>query len=128
MSNSSFAARKQRAWRPSAVPALCLHLYGADDDHKVTLEIEDIRQQMFKDVPTRLRDLLDIATYVFAADQAVLRGRMKSRRLGPVGVAAFILLCLSAISNSGARTRPSGALRKCSAFFPTTITTSSLCR
>jgi hypothetical protein len=27
-----------------------------------------------KDVPIRLRDLLDIATYVFAADQATVRG------------------------------------------------------
>ena len=62
--------------------ALCLHLYGADDDHKVTLEIEDIRQQMFKDVPTRLRDLLDIATYVFAADQAVLRGANEVETFG----------------------------------------------
>lgn len=54
--------------------ALRLHLYGADDDYKITLEIEDIRQQIYKDVPVRLRDLLDIATYVFAADQATVRG------------------------------------------------------
>jgi len=62
--------------------ALHLHLYGADDDHKITLEIEDIRQQMYKDVPTRLRDLLDIATYVFAADQAVLRGANEVETFG----------------------------------------------
>jgi len=56
------------------VDALRLHLYGADDDHKVTLRMDDIRRQMYKDVPTRFRDLLEIATYVFAADQAIGRG------------------------------------------------------
>jgi 7-cyano-7-deazaguanine synthase in queuosine biosynthesis len=54
--------------------ALRIHLYGADDECKVTLRIEDIRRQMFKEVPDRFRDLLDIATYVYAADQAVKRG------------------------------------------------------
>lgn len=53
---------------------LRLHLYGSDDDHKIKLEIEDIRKQIYKDVPIRLRDLLDIATYVYAADQAIKRG------------------------------------------------------
>jgi 7-cyano-7-deazaguanine synthase in queuosine biosynthesis len=62
------------------VPAECetnvlrLHLYGTDDDDKIKLEIDDIRTQMYKDVPARFHDLLDIATYVFAADQAIERG------------------------------------------------------
>ena len=54
--------------------ALQLHLYGADDEHKITLEINDIRTQMYKEVPARFHDLLDIATYVFAADQSIERG------------------------------------------------------
>jgi 7-cyano-7-deazaguanine synthase in queuosine biosynthesis len=54
--------------------ALRLHLYGPDDDHKITLRINDIRTQMYKEVPARFHDLLDIATYVFAADQTILRG------------------------------------------------------
>lgn len=54
--------------------ALRLHLYGDEDEHKVKLEINDIRESMYKEVPARLHDLLDIATYVFAADQAVERG------------------------------------------------------
>ena len=64
----------------ATVPAECeadalrLHLYGADDDHKITLKIDDIRTQMYKEVPARFHDLLDIATYVFAADQAIKRG------------------------------------------------------
>src|SRR6185437_11513800 len=54
--------------------ALRLQLYGEENDHKITLEINDIRQQMYKEVPERFRDLLDLATYVFAADQALKRG------------------------------------------------------
>lgn len=54
--------------------ALQLHLYGAEDEHKITLQIDDIRTQMYKEVPARFHDLLDIATYVFAADQAIERG------------------------------------------------------
>lgn len=54
--------------------AIRLHLYGPDDDEKLTLKIEDIREQMYKEVPARFHDLLEIATYVFAADQLVRRG------------------------------------------------------
>jgi len=54
--------------------ALRLHLYGPDDNEKITLRINDLRTQMCKDVPRRFHDLLDIATYVFAADQAIVRG------------------------------------------------------
>lgn len=53
---------------------LQLHLYGAEDEHKITLQIDDIRTQMYKEVPARFHDLLDIATYVLAADQAIERG------------------------------------------------------
>lgn len=64
----------------ATVPTACeadavrLHLYGSDDDNKITLQIDDIRKQMYRDVPARFHDLLDIATYVFAADQAIARG------------------------------------------------------
>ncbi|MBP7946062.1 MAG: 7-cyano-7-deazaguanine synthase [Verrucomicrobia bacterium] len=54
--------------------AIRLHLYGPQDDDKLTLKIEDIREQMYKEVPARFHDLLEIATYVFAADQLVRRG------------------------------------------------------
>jgi len=57
----------------SEADVLRLHLYGGDDDYKITLQIDDIRRQMYKEVPARLHDLLDIATYVFAADQAIER-------------------------------------------------------
>jgi len=58
----------------SRADVLRLHLYGGDDDYKITLQIDDIRRQLYKQVPARFRDLLDIATYVFAADQAIERG------------------------------------------------------
>ena len=80
--------------------ALQLHLYGAEDEHKITLQIDDIRTQMYKEVPARFHDLLDIATYVFAADQAIERGAKDVETFGgnwrrrlhfvvPVGDAEF---------------------------------------
>lgn len=62
--------------------ALRLHLYGDEDDHKITLQIDDIRRQMYKEVPARFHDLLDIATYVYAADQATARGRKDVETFG----------------------------------------------
>jgi hypothetical protein len=84
----------------SEADALQLHLYGVEDEHKITLQIDDIRTQMYKEVPARFHDLLDIATYVFAADQAIERGAKDVETFGgnwrrrlhfvvPVGDAEF---------------------------------------
>jgi 7-cyano-7-deazaguanine synthase in queuosine biosynthesis len=62
--------------------AMRFHLHGADDDHKVTLRIEDIRRSMYSDVPLRFHDLLEIATYVYCADQAWPRGQMDAETFG----------------------------------------------
>ncbi|MCC9609378.1 7-cyano-7-deazaguanine synthase [Blastopirellula sp. JC732] len=51
-----------------------LHIYGSDDDCKLNLRIDEIQKRLYKEVPARFRDLLDIATYVFAADQTNPRG------------------------------------------------------
>jgi 7-cyano-7-deazaguanine synthase in queuosine biosynthesis len=40
----------------------------------INRKIEDIEKQMVAEVPDHLRDLLDIATYVFVADRMVSRG------------------------------------------------------
>src|SRR5690348_6406968 len=40
----------------------------------VHLKIADVRQAMVKPVPAVLRDLIDIAVFVYCADQAVTRG------------------------------------------------------
>ena len=40
----------------------------------ITLKLEDITKKMVKNVPDLLVDLIEIATYVFCADQATSRG------------------------------------------------------
>ena len=49
-------------------------LWGKDGPDKITLRIEDIHKKMSKDVPDSFQDLLEIATYVYSADQAIPRG------------------------------------------------------
>lgn len=51
-----------------------LRLSGRDGPDKITLRIEDIHTKMFKSVPQAFHDLLEIATYVYCADQAIKRG------------------------------------------------------
>ncbi|GAA0573889.1 MULTISPECIES: 7-cyano-7-deazaguanine synthase [Pseudomonadota] len=51
-----------------------LRLSGVKGEGNVTLRIEDIHSKMFGSVPTRFHDLLEIATYVYSADQVILRG------------------------------------------------------
>jgi len=53
---------------------LRLRLWGKDGPDKITLRIEDIHKKMSKDVPDSFQDLLEIATYVYCADQAIPRG------------------------------------------------------
>ena len=53
---------------------LRLRLWGKDGPDKITLRIEDIHKKMSKDVPDSFQDLLEIATYVYSADQAIPRG------------------------------------------------------
>lgn len=43
-------------------------------DRNVYLKIEALRRAMYKAVPTAFVDLIDIATYVYCADQAIRRG------------------------------------------------------
>src|SRR5262245_21417991 len=49
-----------------------LHLASASPN--VNRGFEDIEKQMVSEIPDHLRDLLDIATYVFVADRMVGRG------------------------------------------------------
>lgn len=59
---------------PETAKAVRLHLYGADDKGKITLRINELQEELFKEVPARFRDLLEIAAYVYTADQAIVRG------------------------------------------------------
>jgi 7-cyano-7-deazaguanine synthase in queuosine biosynthesis len=54
--------------------SLRLRLWGKDGPDKITLRIEDIDEKMCKSVPDAFQDLLEIAAYVYTADQAILRG------------------------------------------------------
>lgn len=53
---------------------LRLRLWGDDGPDKITLRIEDIRKQVFGNIPDNFKDLVEIATYVYCADQAIKRG------------------------------------------------------
>jgi 7-cyano-7-deazaguanine synthase in queuosine biosynthesis len=51
--------------------ALCLNTGG--DDANVHVKFEDVRTAMWKDLPAPFLDLIDVATYVYVADQASSR-------------------------------------------------------
>lgn len=48
-----------------------LDIYGRTPN--VHFRLEEVRRALWTDIPLRLRDLLDLATYVYAADQSVPR-------------------------------------------------------
>ena len=56
------------AKRPEGAPVLRLDLNGAAQN--ITLKLEDIGRRLVTNVPNLLVDLVEIATYVFCADQA----------------------------------------------------------
>lgn len=51
---------------------LQLRLWGSA--RNVKLKIKDIQSHLLQDIPSRFHDLLEIATYVYVADQAITRG------------------------------------------------------
>lgn len=53
---------------------LRLRLSGRAGHGNITLRIEDVHTKMFRGVPPLFHDLLEIATYVYSADQVVRRG------------------------------------------------------
>jgi hypothetical protein len=57
----------------SAAGSLALDLWS-EGKNNVTLRIEDIHARLLQDVPPVFLDLLEIATYVYCADQATFRG------------------------------------------------------
>jgi hypothetical protein len=60
--------------------AVCLSLSGRDSN--VTLQVGDITRRMVANLDPVLLDLLEIATYVYCADQATSRGSGSSRDYG----------------------------------------------
>ena len=53
---------------------LRLRLSGKEGKGNITLRIEDVHSKMFRSVPPLFHDLLELATYVYSADQVVRRG------------------------------------------------------
>lgn len=53
---------------------LRLRLSGKEGQGNITLRIEDVHSKMFRGVPSKFHDLLEIATYVYSADQVIKRG------------------------------------------------------
>lgn len=51
---------------------LQLHLWGKPEN--VRLQVNDIRSHLLQDIPSPFHDLVEIATYVYVADQATTRG------------------------------------------------------
>lgn len=53
---------------------LPLNLWSDTDENYVELKVEDLHLALFKTVPDEFHDLLEIAAYVYCADQATSRG------------------------------------------------------
>jgi 7-cyano-7-deazaguanine synthase in queuosine biosynthesis len=51
---------------------LRLHLWGPHEN--VSLCINDIREHLLLDIPPQFQDLIEVATYIYCADQAITRG------------------------------------------------------
>jgi 7-cyano-7-deazaguanine synthase in queuosine biosynthesis len=68
------------AKRPGHPFALKLDLTGRSQN--ITLRLEDISKKLVKSVPAPLADLVEIATYVYCADQAISRGGEIGRAMG----------------------------------------------
>lgn len=62
--------------------ALRLQIYTGKGRGNIKLQIGDIHKSLFKTTPDRFTDLLEIATYVYCADQAVSRASGKPDTYG----------------------------------------------
>ena len=68
------------ARRTSGDPILRLALSGHSQN--ITLRLEDISRKLVRSVPSLLIDLIEIASYVYCADQAISRGGSRQRAMG----------------------------------------------
>ena len=66
----------------TAEHALRLDLWGRSGPANITLRIEDIHQRLGREVPEAFQDLIEIAGYVFSADQATWRGGLDVETFG----------------------------------------------
>jgi hypothetical protein len=66
--------------RKGGVPSLDLNLHGASPN--VRLQIADIAKRLLTNIPDALVDLLEVASYIYAADAAVSRGGKTDAQMG----------------------------------------------
>jgi len=59
-----------------------LRLALSGRSQNITLKLEDISKKLVQNIPGLLSDLIEIATYVFCADQATSRGGEVQRGMG----------------------------------------------
>jgi len=65
---------------PKKIKKVKLLLSGKEQN--ITLKIKDITRKMVAELPPIYEDLIEIATYVYCADQAVPRGGSGARSVG----------------------------------------------
>jgi hypothetical protein len=70
------------ATTPKGWPREALRLSVSGRNANISLSIDDISKRMVADVPDVLADLLEVATYVYCADQLVSRGGDAMQGLG----------------------------------------------
>ena len=66
--------------RKSGVSSLSLSLHGRSPN--LRLQIADISRRLLANIPDTLVDLLEVASYIYAADSAVPRGGTTDARMG----------------------------------------------
>ncbi len=67
---------------PTREQEIVWHLNLAEPGKNITLRVGDITRRMVADVPDFLTDLLEIAAYIYCADQLASRGGVSMRSLG----------------------------------------------
>ena len=68
------------AGRPGRGAQISLNLHGTSGN--VLLKISDISKRLLANIPPALVDLLEIASYVYAADSAISRGGITDAQMG----------------------------------------------
>ncbi len=63
-------------------PPIALHLGDGPAHTRVNLRIADLHQTLYLNLPAVFHDLVEIATYVYCADQAVIRSGQDTDRFG----------------------------------------------
>src|SRR5579872_2422458 len=65
---------------PPRSPPLALRQWGPNAN--VIVRIEDVREALWAETPDLFLDLIDLAAYVYTADQAILRSTDKDENFG----------------------------------------------